>query len=524
MEKYIVHIEEEYGYRDWVWSPDMTVDELKVWWESLPTVAPYFFEGPVSFPGEVHQICFHYEDGEELLTKPPSYSLVEEVEGRTVIPLHPNPLKMPEDIIRMHIHEDSDSYLIIDGVGYNHAGYVEYDDYNKTDENLATSLLKEHDAILSKIIKSYSGRIVKHMDNKIFAEFISATDAVRCSINIHSTLRKINSQNPGSFQMHVRVGIHMGEVYEKNKDLFGEGVNLAARIEPLAKYGGTVTTQAVYNSIRSEKDIFIRDMGRVLLKNIKEPERIFKIYNDKIEHSKESSSELTEKLIKKGVKLADKVKTDKEILSITVLYLKNLGSEDNEFFCYGLTEDLIIAISKLGEIKIPLINQILKLKDEDTDQLIKENKLKTNYIINGNIMKMGDSFRISLQFFNTKENSIIWTESWESTSDIVQGLINKIIYKMLDSIDVEIPQSLLDSLKNEKKISPEAYELFLKAKYAILNVKSSTDRELAQDLFKRAIKLEPNYLEARYNYAMTMVQSNQFDFQLNLYHFLQHKL
>lgn len=130
MEKYIVHIEEEYGYRDWVWSPDMTVEELKVWWQSLPTVAPYFFEGPVSFPGEVHQICFHYEDGEELLTKPPSYSLVEEVEGRTVMPLHPNPLKMPEDIIHMHIHDDSDSYLIIDSVGYNHAGYVGYDDYN----------------------------------------------------------------------------------------------------------------------------------------------------------------------------------------------------------------------------------------------------------------------------------------------------------------------------------------------------------------------------------------------------------
>ena len=386
---------------------------------------------------------------------------------------------------------------------------VEYDEYNKTDANLATSLLKEHDAILSKIIKSYSGRIVKHMDNKIFAEFISATDAVRCSINIHSTLRKINSQNPASFQMHVRVGIHMGEVYEKNKDLFGEGVNLAARIEPLAKYGGTVTTQAVYNSIRSEKDIFIRDMGRVLLKNIKEPERIFKIYNDKIEYSKESSSELTEKLIKKGVKLFDKIKADKEILSITVLYLKNLGAEDNEFFCYGLTEDLIIAISKLGEIKIPLINQILKLKDEDTDQLIKENKLKTNYIINGNIMKMGDSFRISLQFFNTKENSIIWTESWESTSDIVQGLINKIIYKMLDSIDVEIPQSLLDSLKNEKKISPEAYELFLKAKYLNNTSQNKVDKQLVIDLFKRSIKLDRNFIEPRWHYAGALLYNNE---------------
>jgi len=386
---------------------------------------------------------------------------------------------------------------------------VEYDDYNKTDENLAISLLKEHDTILSKIIKSYNGRIVKHMDNKIFAEFISATDAVRCSINIHSILRKTNSQNPDTFQMNVRIGIHMGEVHEKNKDLFGEGVNLAARIEPLAKYGGTVTTQAVYNSIRSEKDIFIRDMGRVLLKNIKEPERIFKIYIDKIEYSKESSSELTEKLIKKGVKLADKVKADKQILSISVLYLKNLGSEDNEFFCYGLTEDLIIAISKLGEIKIPLINQILKLKDKDTEQLIKENKLKTNYILSGNIMKMGDSFRISLQFFNTQDNSTIWTESWESTSDVVQGLINKIIYKMLDSINIEMPQSLLDSLKNEKKISPEAYELFLKAKYLNNTSQNKIDKQLVIDLFKRSIKMDRNFIEPRWHYAGALLYNNE---------------
>jgi len=148
MEKYIVHIEEEYGYRDWVWSPDMTVDELKVWWESLPTVAPYFFEGPVSLPGEVHQICFHYEDGEELLTKPPSYSLVEEVEGRTVIPLHPNPLKMPEDTIRMHIHEDFDSYLVIDSVTYTHAGYVTSDERDDEDYESAPEAKEAWDKAL----------------------------------------------------------------------------------------------------------------------------------------------------------------------------------------------------------------------------------------------------------------------------------------------------------------------------------------------------------------------------------------
>ena len=386
---------------------------------------------------------------------------------------------------------------------------VEYDEYKKEDEKLSVELLKEHDKVLSKVIEKYNGRIVKHMDNKIFGEFVSATDAVRCSINIHNTLKKVNSQNPDTFQMNVRIGIHMGEVYEKKGDLFGEGVNLAARIEPLAKYGGTVTTQAVYNSIRSEKDIHVRDMGRVLLKNIKEPERVFKIYIDKIEKSKETADELTEKLIKKGVQLFDKVKKEKKVLSISVLYLKNLGSEENEFFCYGLTEDLIISLSKLGEIKIPLINQILKHKDSGDDDLMKENPFKSDYIITGNIMKMGDSFRISLQFYNTNTKRIIWTESWESTSDVVQGLINKIAYKMLDSVNAEIPQSLLDSLKNEKKISPEAYEMFLKAKYLNNTSKNKVDKQLVIDLFKRAIKMDRNFIEPRWHYAGALLYNNE---------------
>ena len=94
--------------------------------------------------------------------------------------------------------------------------------------------------------------------------------------------------------------------------------------------------------------------------------------------------------------------------------MKNLGSEENEFFCYGLTEDLIISLSKLGEIKIPLINQILKHKDTNDDDLMKENPFESDYIITGNIMKMGDSFRISLQFYNTNTKRIIWTESWRA--------------------------------------------------------------------------------------------------------------
>ena len=140
----------------------------------------------------------------------------------------------------------------------------------------------------------------------------------------------------------------MGEVYEKDNDLFGEGVNLAARVQAIAKPGGTVTTQAIYNSIRSEDHNFVRDMGRVNLKNIKEPERVFKIYNDEIEYNKETQEELTQKLIRKDIQLVDrKIETKKE-LSIAITYIKNLGSPEDDFFCYGITQDLIVEATKIS--------------------------------------------------------------------------------------------------------------------------------------------------------------------------------
>ena len=116
----------------------------------------------------------------------------------------------------------------------------------------------------------------KNINETVFAEFPSSTDAVRCAISIHYNFKKENSQNPDTYQIHGKIGIHMGEVYEKKGDLFGDGVNLAARIQPIAETDGTVCTQSVYNAIRSDNTIFLRDMGRIALKNIQDTERVFR--------------------------------------------------------------------------------------------------------------------------------------------------------------------------------------------------------------------------------------------------------
>ncbi len=388
---------------------------------------------------------------------------------------------------------------------------VEYDEYLKDDESHAIKVLNESKKSLKNNIEDYNGKIIKYLDNMSFIQFFSATDAVNCAIAIHSDLKGENSQNPDTFQMNLKIGIHMGEVYEKNNDLFGEGVNLAARVQAIAKPGGTVTTQAIYNSIRSEDNIFVRDMGRVNLKNIKEPERIFKIYNDEIEYNKETDEELTDKLIRKDIQLVDrKIETKKE-LSIGITYIRNLGPSEDDFFCYGITQDLIIEATKIPQIKIPQINQIIKYKDSEIDSIELASKLDVDYILEGNIMKMGDNFRLSLELKNAKQKIDLWIETWEGNSGLLQDIKSKALYKILDSINVEIPPHLKKILDTEKQINPEAYEYFIKAKFLSTTSKNRADLEVVQNLYKKSIDLDSDYIDPRYYYAFELLRVNELD-------------
>ncbi|MBS30666.1 MAG: hypothetical protein CMG39_05845 [Candidatus Marinimicrobia bacterium] len=389
--------------------------------------------------------------------------------------------------------------------------FVDYDKYVQNDKKLAIKILSDYDSVITKNVKKFSGRLIKNINETVFAEFPSSTDAVRCAISIHYNFKKENSQNPDTYQIHGKIGIHMGEVYEKKGDLFGDGVNLAARIQPIAETDGTVCTQSVYNAIRSDNTIFLRDMGRIALKNIQDPERIFKIYKDKNEFNKETASELTEKLIEAGVDLFDRKSGKESVTPIAVSYIKNLGSSEDDFFCYGITEDLILDISKAKRMRVPKINEVIKFKDSTLDSYSIGKELNVDFLIEGNIMKVGDKFKLSMHFSNIKNSSLIWDKSWEGKANNIQSIRSEIAIKVLESIGLDIPQSLLDNLDKEDKISPEAYELFIKAKYTNFKARSTTDREISQDLFKKAIKIEPNYVEARYNYAMTMFQNNQYE-------------
>ena len=389
-------------------------------------------------------------------------------------------------------------------------GLANYSQLVKKDKSLALEILSEHDKILSEIINSNYGNIIKHINESIFIEYPSATDATECALEIQKKLKTFNASSPKDFQINVGIGIHMAEVYEEDGDLFGDGINLAARIKSVSSANEIFTTQAVYNSIRSEKHIHVKDIGRVVLKNIKDPERIFKVYNSKIESSSESIDSLIKIMKERGVEFFDYKQSSNQNTKIAMHYISNLGSLDDEFFCYGITDSINIELNKINNISAPASANIVKIKDLDNPSKIGE-ALNVDYVVKGSLMKMANQFRLSITMNNIINSTELWSEHWEENSDNLSQVKNEIIVKILDSLGIEIPEELKKQAAKEQAIDPHAYELLMKAKYAYINASNASDLDIAAALFKQAYEIQPSYITARNFYAVIQFRLKKID-------------
>ena len=378
---------------------------------------------------------------------------------------------------------------------------IDYAKLVKKDKKLALEILNEHDTILSKIIKDYYGNIIKHINESIFIEFPSATDATNCALKIQTELKTFNDESPKDFQINVGIGIHMSEVYEEGGDLFGDGINLAARIKSLASSAEILTTQAVYNSIRSEKNMHIKDIGRVVLKNIQDPERIFKVYNTKVQFDAEPLDALINHMKDRGVQFFDYKQATNKNIKVAIHYISNLGSKDDEFFCFGITDSINIELNKIKGISAPTTANVLKFKDlEDPTQI--GNELNVEYIIQGSLMKMDNQFRLSMRMINIVNSTELWANHWEDHTDNLSQIKNEILINILETLGIDIPDELKQSSSKAQDVNAHAYELLMKGKYAFLNAKNATDLDIAAALFKQSFESQSSYITARNYYAM----------------------
>ncbi len=392
---------------------------------------------------------------------------------------------------------------------------VDYSKMVQRDQSLTLVLVEEHNKIIRGNIEKSFGKIIKFTGDGFMAVFDSSTSAVTAAIAIQKDLSLRNETESDKHQITIRIGIHTGDVIREGDDLVGDGVNIASRLEGIAPHGGIAVSKMVWQSVKNEKGIFAREVGKVILKNIIEPEIIFKVYLNQLDYKSENRETLLNDFKARNVNFAE-VEKKSDIIRLGVLYIKNMGVEEDNYLCHGLTSGLISEFAKLNEIQTPLLSEMLKYKDIDgsSDKIIKG--LKVDYLVEGSLLKSGESCQISLQLLDISNSVSIWNENFNVSESNLQQVKGSTLAGILQALSIELPQQVKSLLTTEMTDDTQAYEFFLKGLYYFDLSSSRMDIEMARGFFKKAIEKDSAFILARIRYAMTYNKEGKYDIAADL--------
>lgn len=345
-------------------------------------------------------------------------------------------------------------------------------------ETLARSKRKRFKDVLESMIQEYDGKILQYYGDGSLSIFNSAINSINCAISIQQQLQ-------AEPKVELRIGIHTGDVVIEEESIFGDGVNLASRIESMAVPGGIFISEKVYDEIKNHENIKTREMGFFELKNVKQPVHLFAIANEGIVVP--SRDEL-------------KGKTKQPTNRLAVLPFVNMSADpENEYFSDGITEELLNALTKVDGLQVTSRTSAFAFKGTKDDIREIAIKLNVDKILEGSVRKAGNRVRITTQLINAADGYHIWSENYDrDLTDIfvVQDEISSIIANRLRE-NLSISKQAEHLVKAPTK-NVEAYTLYLKGMH-FYNKLTPPDYYKAIDFFEEAIRLEPNYAQA---YAM----------------------
>ncbi len=346
-------------------------------------------------------------------------------------------------------------------------------------ELLARQKRKRLKDVLEETIGRFNGKVLQYYGDGSLSIFNSAIDSVRCSIDIQQQLQQNEPK------VDLRMGIHTGDVIIEEEAIYGDGVNLASRIESLAVPGGIFISEKVYDEIRNQDNITTREMGYFELKNVKHPVRIFAIANNGI--AVPGREEL-------------KGKTKQTANRLAVLPFVNMSADpENEYFSDGITEELLNALTRVDGLQVTSRTSVFAFKGKNHDIRDIGIQLNVDKLLEGSVRKAGNRVRITAQLINAADGYHIWSETYDrDLTDIfeVQDEISGIIAnRMRENLT---PSQQTEHLVKAPTKNIEAYTCYLKGLH-YLNKLTPADERHAIDCCEKAIQLEPGYAQA---YAM----------------------
>jgi adenylate cyclase len=364
--------------------------------------------------------------------------------------------------------------LLTDMVGYSRLMGLDEDD------TIARQKAHREDLFDPKIA-AHGGRIVKATGDGILAEFGSVVDAVKCAIEVQRGLALSNAEMPKDRRVEYRIGINLGDIVIDGDDILGDGVNIAARLEALAKPGGICISGTVHDHLSGKLDAVFLEAGEQALKNVPRPVRVWHWQIDAIAWRPERE---------------DAVPPLPSKPSIAILPFANLsGDPEQEYFADGMTEDIIAALSRFRWLFVIARNTSFAYKDKSPDVRDVSRDLGVRYVLEGSVRRAGSRVRISSQLIDAETGNNIWAERFDRDHTDIFAVQDEVTASIVATIAPEIGQSEIERVKRRPPESLDAWVLFQQG-MALYPSGTAKDFQAAIALFDRARSLDAGFVEA----------------------------
>jgi TolB-like protein/class 3 adenylate cyclase/tetratricopeptide (TPR) repeat protein len=343
-----------------------------------------------------------------------------------------------------------------------------------TDEEGTLAALKAYRReLIDPKIAEHHGRVVKTTGDGALVEFASVVDAVRCAVGIQRAMAERNAAIPEDRRIEFRIGINVGDIIIDEGDIYGDGVNIAARVESLASPGAICLSEDAYKQIKGKLSLDANDMGEQQLKNIAQPVRVFGIRVDDLAARQEPS-------------LPDRP-------SIAVLPFQNMsGDPDQDYFCDGVVEDIITGLSRIKWLFVIARNSSFIYKGRVIDVKQVGRELGVRYVLEGSLRKSADRVRVTAQLIDAATGGHVWAERYDRKYDDIFALQDEITLSVVGAIEPSLRLAEIERVKRKRPDNLDAYDLVLQAQTDVFSRMPQRVTK-ALPLLERALALDSNY-------------------------------
>ncbi|PDS79143.1 adenylate/guanylate cyclase domain-containing protein [Rhizobium sp. L43] len=358
------------------------------------------------------------------------------------------------------------------------ADVVGYSRLMGIDESGTLQALNRHRCELVDIrISDYKGRIVKLTGDGILAEFQSVVNAVACAAEIQRSMAARNESVPKDERVEFRIGINLGDVVVENGDIFGDGVNLAARLERIAAPGGIAVSASVRDQVGSRLNLGFDFIGEHTLKNIRQPVQVYTVTL-----TPPSSARL--------------VAQNRNTCFIAVLPFTNMsGDADQDYFSDGITEDIITDLSKISSLHVVPRNTIFTYKGISVKVKRLAQELGVRYVLEGSVRIFGNRVRISGQLIDTANGDHLWAERYDRDLTDIFAIQDEITHAIVGQLKVRLLPEEKKAIATEPTANVEAYTYYLRGRQ-LSHTWTKSYLQLARRMFCKAVELDPDYARA----------------------------